>query len=130
MAKAKAKLSAKPISHETLGSYLVVMTPQARAVVEAKGKQVLMPIKTAGIGEPQELVLHEEPVDGRNTVLVAFLNPYIKTAYVDFLDAERLNSAERTRENAMRNVSLGIGSRPDLPPGDEYVREIWRNLIA
>jgi len=37
-----------------------------------------------------------------------------------------------TREQAIKIVQAGIGGRPDLPPGDEYVRRvsrIWKGFI-
>jgi hypothetical protein len=37
-----------------------------------------------------------------------------------------------TREQAIEIVNAGIGSRPDLPPGDEFVKQvswIWRGLL-
>jgi hypothetical protein len=39
---------------------------------------------------------------------------------------------ELTREQALKIVKAGIGGRPDLPPGDEYVRKvskIWRCFL-
>ena len=37
-----------------------------------------------------------------------------------------------TREQALALVRAGMGGRPDLPPGDEYVRKvskIWRGFL-
>jgi hypothetical protein len=37
-----------------------------------------------------------------------------------------------TREEAIAIVNAGIGGRPDLPPGKEYVRRVkrmWRGLL-
>jgi len=37
-----------------------------------------------------------------------------------------------TREQAIAVVRAGTGGRPDLPPGDEYVRKvskIWRGFL-
>ena len=37
-----------------------------------------------------------------------------------------------TREQALAVVRAGMGGRPDLPPGDEYVRKvskIWRGFL-
>jgi mRNA-degrading endonuclease RelE of RelBE toxin-antitoxin system len=37
-----------------------------------------------------------------------------------------------TREEAIRIVTAGIGGRPDLPPGAEYVnsiRHVWKSLV-
>jgi hypothetical protein len=131
MTKAKGpKLASKPAPKMTLGEYLVVATPAARKHIDFKGEQVLDPIRHEPVDQPRELVIDRVDVRGRPTVLIAFLNPYVKTAYVDFLDEERLNAPERTRERAMRVVSLGIGARPDLPPGDEYVDKIWRELVT
>jgi len=39
---------------------------------------------------------------------------------------------ELTREQALAVVRAGMGGRPDLPPGDEYVRKvskIWRGFL-
>ena len=113
-----------------LGEYVVVLTPEAREFVDTAGADTLDAIKTAAVTEPRELTLRELKIDGRLTLLVAFLNPFVKTAYVALLDEERLHSEDLTRERAIRTVSLGIGARPDLPPGDEYVDGIWRNLIV
>jgi hypothetical protein len=37
-----------------------------------------------------------------------------------------------TREQALKIVHAGMGGRPDLPPGDEYVRRIsriWKGFL-
>ena len=113
-----------------LGQYFVVVTPEARAFILQDGVESLDRLKREPVSEPREIVLQEADIKGRPAVLVAFLNPYVKTAYIAFLDSERLNGTGPTKENALRAVSLGIGARPDLPPGDEYVSSIWRDLIA
>jgi hypothetical protein len=35
-----------------------------------------------------------------------------------------------TREQALEIVNAGMGTRPDLPSGAEYVRRIWRGRKA
>ena len=60
---------------------------------------------------------------------------------VDLLEDELLKAklaepvgtpVKLTREQALAIVHAGIGGRPDLPPGDEYVRKvskIWRGFL-
>lgn len=113
-----------------LGPYAVVATPEAQEFVRQHGGESLERLKRETVSEPREVVLRKVAVKGWTKVLVAFLNPYVKTAYIAFLDKERLEIDDITKENAFRTVSLGIGARPDLPPGEEYVNNIWRDLIA
>jgi hypothetical protein len=61
--------------------------------------------------------------------VVAFVNRHVGTLYVERLGGP---SSNPVRDAAVRTVSLGIGSRPDLPSGAEYVRRVrgvWRGLI-
>jgi hypothetical protein len=128
--RSSKKAAATPRADVKLGQYSIVVTPEARAYMEKEGSGSLDRLKQQRVSIPREVVLGEADVKGRPTVLVAFLNPHVRTAYIAFLDRARLNSNEPTKERALRNVSLGIGARPDLPPGDEYVKSIWRDLIA
>jgi hypothetical protein len=112
-----------------LGQYSVVATPEARAFIEEDGSESLESLKHERVSTPREVILREAKIKGRSTVLVAFLNPHVKTAYIAFLDKKRLDGDEPTKEKALRSVSLGIGARPGLPPGDEYVKSVWRDLI-
>ena len=64
-----------------------------------------------------------------------------RKALIDVVEDENVKAALRqpvgapvklTREQALAIVRAGMGGRPDLPPGDEYVRKvskIWRGFL-
>jgi mRNA-degrading endonuclease RelE of RelBE toxin-antitoxin system len=64
--------------------------------------------------------------------VIASVNDPTKTIYVEYAEALGEKVFGRfSREEALRIVAAGIGARPDLPSGTEYVngiRHIWSSL--
>jgi len=82
------------------------------------------------------------PLEGSHQALVAEIErvpPSYHRIHVELVPAaglaeEQVKSPPRkmTREEAIRIVNAGIGTRPDLPTGVEYVRQvrgIWKGLM-
>jgi hypothetical protein len=112
-----------------LESLRIVLTPPAKEVFP-DGSAVRARIATS-IPEPDEL-LPEEIVLWRgenDDRIVALINRYVRTIYVERFGVP---GSDIRQNEAIRNVNLRIGSRPDLPSGAEYVRRIrgiWRGLL-
>jgi hypothetical protein len=111
-----------------LAGLRIVLTPDAQSIVK-DDQAVLTALREAvpgddGIELPEEVVIWRGKGDDR---VAAIINKYVRRIFV-----ERFG-ADPALDTARRNVDLGIGSRPDLPPGSEYVRSlrhIWRGLLA
>jgi hypothetical protein len=125
----RASRSSVLVTTRDLPRFVIAMTGSAREVlrdeasVRAKVREML-PEKAGEV--PDELVLWRGIGADR---VVAFVNKHVRTIYVDRFGAA---GSDSTREAAVRSVSLGIGTRPDLPSGRAYVRRvrgIWKGLL-
>ena len=107
----------------------VVLTPAARDVLSDE-TVVRAAIRDAVPNDngtlPEEIVLWRGKGDDR---VVALINRHVRAIYLERMGMAGSNPR---RDAAIKVVDLGIGSRPDLPSGVEYVRKvrgIWRGLL-
>jgi hypothetical protein len=85
-----------------------------------------------------DLTPYELPIAGSRGRLVARVEKVHSSHHRISVEVTEINSAESrtkqgrmTKNEALRIVSDGIGKRPDLPTGAEYVeraRGVWRGL--
>lgn len=116
-------------AYHKLAQFKIVVSPSARAIIgdaasiRPKLKAALAPNEAQ---LPQEIVLWRGNEPER---VAALVNAYVKTIYVEHFGAP---NGDLRRDDAIKTVALGIGARPDLPSGTEYVRRvrgIWRGLL-
>ena len=119
-------------------AYIATLDEERRLVLE---KSIQRLLKAAQV-RPSD---GDMTVDGSDNVLIARhdIEKGAKALLIHVRDAARHRVLEAvrqhqpeetplTREKAASLVEEGLGRRPDLPPGTEYVRRVswvWRGLI-
>jgi hypothetical protein len=129
----KSRRSVQPppvLTTRDLDKLRIVLTPGAREIISDEAT-VRSRLRESAVGDkdailPEEIVLWRGEGEDR---VVAVINRYVRRAFIERFGA---SSGDPSLDDARRNVDLAIGSRPDLPPGVEYVRRmrgIWRGLL-
>lgn len=121
--------TAKMPTLRDLAQWQVVLTPGAREILPDDASVLTalreaLPDKDGPL--PEEVTLW---AGAGNERVVAFINRYVQRVFVERIG---LPGSDPRKDFAIRVVSLGIGSRPDLPSGVEYVRRVrgvWRGLL-
>jgi hypothetical protein len=109
-------------------AYDLVVTPAAAEHVgdESAVRRLLHSLLPAGQSKVDEVELWRGPGEER---VVAFINDHVGTIYVEDLGGSK---SRPERDRALRVICLGIGSRPDLPPGKDYVKRVaqmWKSFL-
>jgi hypothetical protein len=112
-------------SAKEIEDFEIVLSPSDATIV-GDADEVRKRLKTRISGNDDEWPEEVQLWRGSDSEYIgALINRNVNTIYVVHFGVP---GSDPRRDEAIRIVSLGIGSRPDLPSGREYVKQIWRGL--